>query len=108
RAGEADLRHVRMLDEPRPDDRALAREDVDDSGRDAGLECELAEPQRREWRQPRRLEDDRVAARERRPELPGGDVEREVPRHDQADDAERLAEREVDAARDRDRLAEVL
>ena len=49
-----------------------------------------------------------LPARERRPELPGGDVEREVPRRDQPDDAERLAERHVDAARDRDRLAEVL
>ena len=56
----------------------------------------------------RGLEDDGVAAGERRPELPRGDVEREVPGHDQAHDAERLAERQVDAARDGDRLAEVL
>ena len=42
------------------------------------------------------------------PELPGGDVQREVPRGDQPDDAERLAEGHVDAARDRDRLAVVL
>ena len=54
------------------------------------------------------LEDDGVAARERRPELPRGDVEREVPRHDQPDDAERLAEGHVDPARDRDRLAVAL
>ena len=49
-----------------------------------------------------------LPARERRAELPRGDVEREVPRHDQTDDAERLAERHVDAARDRDRLAVML
>jgi hypothetical protein len=62
----------------------------------------------RERRQLGRLEHDRVAAGERRAELPGGDVEREVPRHDQPDDAERLAEGHVDAAGDRDRRAVVL
>ena len=102
RAGEADLRDVRMLDQPLPDDGALADDDVDDALGNAGLERELAEPQRRERRQLRRLQHDGVAARERRPELPRRDVEREVPRRDQADDAERLAERHVDAARDRE------
>ena len=91
-----------------PTTEPLPTSDVDDALRDAGLERELGEPQRRERRQLRRLEHDRVAARERRPELPGRDVEREVPGHDQADDAERLAEGDVDAARDRDRLAVVL
>ena len=42
------------------------------------------------------------------PELPRRDVEREVPRHDQPHDAERLAKGQVDAARDGDRLAVVL
>ena len=70
RAGEADLRDVRMLDEPRADDRALADDDVDDALRDPRLERELGEPQRRERRQLGRLQHDRVAARERRPELP--------------------------------------
>ena len=54
------------------------------------------------------FEDDRVPAGERGAELPAGDIEREVPRHDQADDAERLAEGDVDAAGDGDRLAVVL
>ena len=108
RPGEADLGDVRMLDQPRADDGALAREDVDDALRNAGLERELAEPDRREGCQLRGLEHDRVAAGERRPELPGGDVEREVPGDDQPHDAERLAEGQVDAARDGDRLAEVL
>ncbi len=108
RAGEADLRHVRMLDEPRTHDRALAGEDVDDALGDARLERELAEPQRRQRRQLCRLENDGVAARQRRSELPRRDVEREVPRDDQPDDAERLAECQVDAACDRDRLADVL
>ena len=38
-------------------------------------------------------------------DLPRGDQQREVPGHDQADHPERLAERHVDAAGDRDRLA---
>src|SRR5581483_11943399 len=48
------------------------------------------------------------AARKRGPELPRRDVEREVPRNDQADDAERLAKRHVDTPGHRDRLAVVL
>ena len=48
----------------------------------------------RQRRQLGRLQHDRVARRERRPELPGGDREREVPRRDQADHADRLAHRE--------------
>jgi hypothetical protein len=48
----------------------------------------------------------RSAGRERRAELPARNREREVPRDDEADDAERLAERHVDAARDGNRVAE--
>ena len=73
-----------------------------------GLERELAEPERRQRRQLGRLDHDRVAGRERRADLPARDVEREVPGRDQADDAERLAEGDVDAAGDGDRLAVVL
>ena len=43
RAGEADLRDVRMLDQSLPDDRALADDDVQHALGDAGLERELAE-----------------------------------------------------------------
>ena len=42
------------------------------------------------------------------PSFQRGDVEREVPGDDQPDDAERLAESQVDAAGDGDRLAVVL
>ena len=94
-----------MLDEPLADDGALADEDVEDAFGDAGLERELGEPERGERRQLGGLEHDGVAARERGAELPGGDVEREVPGDDQPDDAERLAEGHVDAAGDGDRLA---
>ena len=108
RAREADLGHVRVLDHPLADDRALAGDDVHDALRDPSLERELGEPQRREGRQLRRLEHDRVPAGERGAELPARDVEREVPGDDQADDPEGLAEGEVDAAGDRDRLAVML
>ncbi len=97
-----------MLDQPLPDDGALSDEDVDDALRDPGLEAELAEADRRQRRQLGGLEDDRVPAGERGAELPARDVRGEVPRHDQADDAERLAEGRRDASCDRDRLASVL
>ena len=83
RAREADLGDVRVLDQPPPDDRARADDDVDHALGDARLECELGEPERRERRQLGGLQHDRVAARERRPELPARDDQREVPGHDQ-------------------------
>ena len=57
-------------------------------------------------RQLGRLQDDRVAGGQGRREPPAGDRHREVPRHDDADDAERLLERHVEAAGDRDLPAE--
>ena len=47
-----------------------------------------------------------LPGRERRGEPPAGDRHREVPRHDHADDAERLLEGDVDAAGHRDLPAE--
>ena len=74
-----------------------------------GLERQLAEPDRRQRRVRGGLEDRGVAGGERRGDLPRGHQEREVPRHDQPDDADRLAQGEVEARlRDRDRLAEDL
>ena len=108
RAGEPDLGHVRVLHEPAADDRALADEHVDDAFRDAGVEDELGQAERRERRQLGGLEHDRVPAGERRPQFPARDVERKVPGHDQPDDAERLAERQIDAASNGDRLAMML
>src|SRR5262249_31352359 len=108
RPGEADLCDIRMLDEPLPDDRALPDEHVDDAVGNPRVVDQLREAQCRQRRQLRRLEHDRVAAGERRAELPARDVEWEVPRHDQPDDAERLAERDVDPAGDGDLGAAVL
>ena len=109
RAGEADLRHVRVLDEPLPDDRALAGDDVERRPRGC--------PPRARARPSRSAESGVSSAglsttvfpqASAGPSFQLGDVEREVPGHDQPDDAERLAEGQVDAARDRDRLAVVL
>ena len=108
RAGEADLRHVRVLDQALPDHRALADEHADHALRDPRLEHELGEPERRERGQLGGLQHYRIAARKRRAELPARDVEREVPGHDQADDPERLAEGHRLATGCRNRLPVVL
>ena len=71
-----------------------------------GLERQLAEPDRGQRRQLGRLEDDGVAGGQRGREAPAGDRHREVPGHDDADDAERLVEGDVDAAGHRDLPAE--
>ena len=59
--------------------------------RQAGVERQAAEHERGQRRQLRRLEHDRVAGRERRPDLPGRHVERVVPGRDRGADADRLA-----------------
>ena len=66
---------------------------VEHAGRQPDLHGDLAERERRQRRLARRLQDDRVAGRERRRHLPRRQQQREVPRHDRRDDAERLAER---------------
>jgi len=63
-----------------------ADDDVDDALGHACLERQLREAQSAERRQLGGLEHNRVAGGKRRAELPGCDVEREVPGHDQADD----------------------
>ena len=58
-----------------------------------GLLDQPDEPQHRERRVLRRLEHDGAAGRQRRGELLRGEQQRRVPRHDRADDADRLAQR---------------
>ena len=74
---------------------AVAGDDVDDARREAGLLEQLAEAQRRERRLLGRLQHDGVAAGERDAELPRRHQQREVPRDDLADDADRLAQRAI-------------
>ena len=62
-------------------------------GGKSSCSIERREGERRHRRVLRRLDDDRVAARERRAELPGEHHERRVPGNDRADDADRLAPR---------------
>ena len=69
---------------------ALAGDDVEHAGRE-DVRGDLGEAQRAQRRELGRLEHDRVAGRERGPELPGRHVQRVVPRRDRADDAERVA-----------------
>ena len=78
---------------------AEAGHDLEHAVRDSGLRRELCETQRGQRRLLRRLQHDTVAGRERRADLPARHQEREVPGHDGADDAERLAHERHDVAR---------
>ena len=71
---------------------AEAGDDLEHAVGEPGLGGELREPKRGQRRLLRGLEDDAVARRERGTELPRGHHQGEVPRHDRADDAERLAD----------------
>ena len=129
RAGERDLVEVGVLDEMGAG-RAVAGDDVDDPRRQLGLAADVGEDERGQRRRLGGLQHDRVAAGERRGDLPGEHQQREVPRDDLAGDAERARpavregvlelvgparvveevrrrEREVDVARLLDRLAAV-
>ena len=85
-----------------PTTRPLPGSTVNTSSRQPGLQGQLAQPDRGQRGQLGRLEHHRVAGRQRRGEPPAGDRHREVPRHDDADHAERLVEGHVDAAGHRD------
>ncbi len=88
--GKGDLVHVGMIDQRRAGRLAEARHDVEHAGRNAGLECEFAQPQCRQRGQLGGLQHDGAAAGERRRNLPHADHQREIPRHDSADDAHRF------------------
>ena len=92
-AGEGDLVDAGMGGHRLADLLARAGQDVDHAGRDAGLERQLAEPDRGERGGRCRLEDERIAGRQRGGHLPGGHHQRVVPRDDRADHADRLAQR---------------
>ena len=92
RAGERDLSTSGCAPAPRPR-LAVAGDDVDHARREARFLHQLAEPQRRQRRLLGRLEHDRAAGRQRRAELPRRHQQREVPRDDLADHADRLAQR---------------
>jgi hypothetical protein len=86
-------------------DRAAALDHVEDAGRQAGLGEDRAELQRAERGQIGGLEDQRVAAGERRRGLPAGDLRGVVPGADAGADAERLASGVDEVAAEVDRLS---
>ena len=95
---EADRGDVVVL-EDRVDGHLVALHDVEASGGEAGLREQFGEEQRDRRILLRRLQHERVAARERVGEHPHRDHRREVERGDPRDDAERLADRvDVDPA----------
>ena len=77
-------------DERVADRRARAGDDVEHAGRQ-DLGRDLGQDQGGQRGPCRRLEDDRVAGRERRSDLPAGHHDRVVPRGDRGDHADRLA-----------------
>ncbi len=72
---------------------AVAGDDVDHTGRDPRLECQLAQPQRAQRRLLGGLEHDGAAGGKRGRELPRGHQQREIPRDDLPADADRLLAR---------------
>jgi ParB family chromosome partitioning protein len=88
RAGEGDLVHARMLHQQRAR-AAVAGHHVEHARRQPGLRRQLGEQQRRERGELGRLQHHRVAERQRRCNLPGQHQQREVPRDDLPDHADR-------------------
>src|SRR5262245_37915029 len=91
------------------DPRSRSRYDVKYSWWETCLESKFAKADGAKRREAGGLEDNSISAGERRPEFPGGDYHREVPRDNQPDHAERLPQREIQSGLgDIDRFAEEL
>jgi hypothetical protein len=109
-AGEGEEAHALVGDQPLGHLRA-ARDHREESGGHTGLEQHLGEPERRERRGGRGLQDHGVARGERGRDLVRDRVERRVERRDREHHAQRHAQREAHAARllrrarERDHLA---
>ena len=73
------------------DDRAPPHDEVEDALRQPGAHEDVDDRPGAARHEVGRLEDHRVAVAERRRDLPRGDRDREIPRRDDADDADRLA-----------------
>ena len=91
RAGEGDHIDIHMTAERLAGGLAEARKHVEHAIGNAGFGGEFGEAKGVKRRLLGRLQDDRVAGRECRPKLPGRHHQRKVPRHNRADDADRLA-----------------
>ncbi|GIW20098.1 MAG: hypothetical protein KatS3mg065_0394 [Chloroflexota bacterium] len=97
-AGEGEHVDVGMAGDRRPDRVAAAGDDVEDAVGQAGLPGELGEAEGGEGRRRGGLEDDRVAGRQGRTDLPDRHPEGIVPGRHLADDADRLAADEARVA----------
>ena len=97
--GEADAPDTRIAHQRVAGLLAETGHDVHDARGKAGFVEQLAESQQRARRLLRGLQHDGVARGERGAELGDGDRERRVPRDDETDDSDRLADREVEAGR---------
>ena len=95
-----------MLDQLAADRPPGADDDVEQVGGQPGLDGELSQSQRGQGRELGGFEHHRVAGRQRRRHLPGGDGQRIVPRGDQSDYPDGFAECHVDASGHRDGVAE--
>ena len=95
-----------MLHEPLTDDGSLAGQDGEHVLGKAGAQRQLAQPDSGQRSQLGGFQHDGVPGRQGWRESPAGDRHREVPRHDHSHHAERLVERHVKPAGDRDLLAD--
>lgn len=90
-AGKGDFRDARMLGQVLAGLCAHARQDVKHAVRQARFGVDLGKLQGGKRRHFARLEDHRVARRQRRGRFPQGDLDRVVPRADARHHAQRLA-----------------
>ena len=82
-----------MANQVRAGCRPVSRNDVDHTFREADLRSELRDPHRSQGRRRVRFQHDSATSRQGRRQLPGRHHQRVVPRHDLADDADRLLQR---------------
>ena len=93
RPGEGKLADLGIVEDVLTRLRAAARDHVEYAGRNDAF-GELGKLEHRERGRGRGLEDRAVAGGQHGSQLPSGHEEREVPRHDLADDADRLVQHE--------------
>src|ERR1019366_695957 len=99
RTGESDLVDTGMLCDRATRARSEAGDDIDHALGKAGLEDQLSQAKRSQRGLLRRLEDYRVATRERRAELPRRHQQRKIPRNNLTAYSHRLAQRVVEHRR---------
>ena len=88
RTGKGDLVHIRVGHDGRSRG-AVAGDHVQHAGGQAGLRGQFGEQQGRQWREFGRFQYHGIAERQRRGDFPRQHQQREVPRHDLADHADR-------------------